>query len=89
MSHLQFGTLKYVINHEISIQYARILNMGTLGSLVRRGWINRVGDKIEATRAGLEAYGEYQHGTANYRKQEAEISERVALMLKLISKEAA
>lgn len=89
MSHLQFGTLKYIRNHDISIDYIRILHMGTFWSLINRGWIQRSGGKIVLTRAGDEAYEQYSNGTANYRQKEGDISERVALMLSLKIREGA
>lgn len=89
MSHLQFGTLKYIRNHDVSVDYIRILHMGTMYSLISRGWIQRSGGKIVITRAGEDAYELYAQGAPSYRKQEGNISERVALMLSLKTREGA
>lgn len=90
MSHYQFATLKYLRNHDVHIDYVRSLHMGTIGSLLYRGWIQRSGGKVTLTDAGNEAFERYSNSGPNHRKQEGEISERVALMLSLkISKGAA
>jgi len=81
MSSLQFGTLKYLIAHEITVEHLGIYNLTTLGSLIQRGWVERQGSKIAVTKDGQEAYDSYSRGGPNYRLKEGELSERVRLML--------
>lgn len=83
MSHYQFATLKYLRNHDVRIVHIRMLHQGTIGSLLSRGYIQRAGASITLTNAGNEAFERYSNGGPNYRKQEGDISERVALMLSL------
>lgn len=83
MTNLQYGTLKYLINHEVSIEDLRIYNLTTLGSLLQRGYLQRQGTKLAVTEKGIEAYQLYHTGGPNYRQREGELSERVRLMLHL------
>lgn len=83
MSHRQFGTLKYIREHHINTGHVRQLNLTTFGSLFDRGWIKRNGSTIQLTESGEDQYQLYARAQANFRKVEAELSERVALMLSI------
>jgi hypothetical protein len=89
MSRNQWGTLRFIATHDVNTQHIRLFNMITLGSLLHRGWVERKLGLIVLTRAGQEVFTEYLRATANYRKQEGDLSERVALMLHLNSIEGA
>ena len=82
MSHRQFGTLRYIDNHDISIEYVKMLNLSTFGSLWTRKWITKTGsNKIVLTRNGKQALDQYSRALPSYRKTSGEITERVRLML--------
>lgn len=81
MSNLQFGTLKYLLEHAVTMDELRLYNLTTLGSLIVRGWVERSGSRIRATEAGVAAYMAYHRGTPNYRQHEAELSDRVRGLL--------
>ena len=81
MSNLQFGTLRYLIHHDVEIAHLGIYNLTTLGSLIVHGWVERRGNLIGATQAGEEAYAAYHRASPNYRQHKGELSERVRLML--------
>ena len=83
MSNLQLGTLKYIINHEVTVDDAQTLNMNTLGSLLVRGWITRDGNRLEATKPGHVAYDAYRLAGANFRQNPFDISDRVRGLLKI------
>lgn len=81
MTARQYGTLKYIVTHEISLEYVGIMNLTTFGSLLKRGWLIRVGNSIQLTREGEEAYESYSRALPSYRKSWGDISDRVRLML--------
>lgn len=83
MTYRQYGTMRYISGHEIGTEFIKRFNLTTFGSLLQRGWIRRVGDSIELTKKGNEAFEQYTRALPNYRKVEGEISERVRLMLAL------
>ena len=83
MSNLQLGTLKYLINHEVTVDDIRLLNMNTFGSLVKRGWVEREGKRIMPTKPGHLAYDAYRLAGANFRQQENDPSERVRALLRM------
>lgn len=83
MSNLQYGTLRYILNHAVDVQDLRVYNLTTLGSLVARGWVERSGNRIRATESGVDAYMAYHRSSPNYRQHEGEISERVRGLLHL------
>lgn len=83
MTYRQYGTLRYILGHEINAEYVRRFNLTTFGSLLQRGWIKRTGDEIILTEKGLQAFDQYNRALPSYRKYEGELSDRVALMLNL------
>lgn len=83
MSPLQYGTLKFIVNHKVSVDDVRGYSMITFWSLCKRGYVKREGELIVVTKDGAEAYERYIRAAPNFRLHEAEISERVKLLLKI------
>lgn len=83
MSHLMFGTLKFIREHDVHTEHVKLYHMGTIGSLLKRGYIARNGTRVILTDKGEQAFDSYYRAGVNYRKTEGEISERVSLMLNL------
>lgn len=81
MSNLQFGTLRYIHQHQVSIEDLNGYNLSTFGSLAKRGWVTRKGHRILCTKKGEEAFQQYHYASCNYRQHAGEISERVRLLL--------
>lgn len=81
MTFHQYGTLKYVMNHPVTVENAGELSMVTFGSLIQRGWVARIGNKLELTKEGLEAYELYNKAQANFRKVDTGLTEHVRTML--------
>ena len=88
MSYRQYGTLRYINSHIVTPDHVGLFNLTTLGSLIVHGWVVRKGNYLSLSAAGSEALDEYSKATANYRKRAGEVSERVALMLSIKSREA-
>src|SRR5262249_7851626 len=65
MSNLQYGTLRYLIHHEVDVEDLGIYNLSTLGSLIQRGWVERTGSRLSVTVPGMEAL----HGLPSGRSQ--------------------
>lgn len=85
MTNLQYGTLRYLIKHNVSMDDLRLYNLSTLGSLLQRKYLERRGDELTVTKEGMEAYLLYHTGGPNYRQHEGELSDRVRLMLHMRS----
>lgn len=83
MSNLQYGTLRYLMNHQVPVEDLRIYNLTTLGSLIERGWVVRNGGHVGVTEQGVEACMAYHRAQPNYRQHDAEISDRVRGLLHL------
>lgn len=83
MSNLQFGTLRWIHNHEVLLEDLNGYNLSTFGSLAKRGWVTRKGHRIVCTRKGEEAFAQYYHAECNLRQHAGEISERVRLLLRI------
>jgi hypothetical protein len=81
MSNLQFGTLRYFVRNAGAVDTLGAYNMGTLGSLIQRGYLERRGGVITATKLGQEAYESYHNSQPNYRQRAGELSDRVRLLL--------
>lgn len=81
MSNLQFGTLRYIRNHDVSIEDLNGYNLTTFGSLAKRGWVTRKGHRVFLTRQGEEAFDAYHFASCNYRQHAGEISDRVRTLL--------
>lgn len=89
MSARQFGMLRFISSHNVFIDHVRLFSMTTFGSLCSHGWVERHGNAVGVTRLGAEALLDYERAKPTYRKQEGDISDRVALMLNLKSTKGA
>lgn len=83
MTYRQFGTLRYIDKHDINLDYVRMFNLTTFGSLLHKGWAQKSGTKITLTKSGLAALEQYNKATVVTRKHAGDVSARVALMLNL------
>jgi hypothetical protein len=84
MSPLQYGTLKYIANHEVNIEYLHLIHQGTLGSLLVRGWIVRHGNMLVLTETGEHVLSGYNLAKPKYRTNEnQELSPRVKEFLSI------
>lgn len=82
MTAHQYGTLKYIYEVNIHLKTeARELHMGTLGSLIKRGWIYYSSGILSLTDKGIQEYNKYKKPEANFRINEGEISEHVKNLL--------
>lgn len=85
MSFKQFGTLKYIIYETVTLDNLRGLNMGTVDSLIIRGWVQRTGNVIRVTNNGAIAFDQYKHAKPNYRTVKKDISERCKFLLHIVA----
>lgn len=83
MTHHQYGTLQYLINNDVTIETAGELSMVTFGSLIKRGWVKRVGPHLRITKAGMDVYESYLLAKANYRKVDTGLTDHVKHLLHL------
>ena len=84
MSFRQYGTLKFINTHDVTLEHVRQFSMSTFGSLWKRGWITKSGIKLVLTKSGSAALEQYSYAMPNYRKdQSAELTQRVREMLHL------
>ena len=83
MTAYQFATLKYLLNHPVTVEEAGKLSMVTFGSLAQRGWIKYNSGVLELTDEGMDEYYRYSKGPANFRKVDTGISDRVKGLLHL------
>lgn len=81
MTAHQYGTLKYIINNDVTLTELGHYSMTTLGSMVIRRWVIRDGNKVIPTQEGIEAFNNYFRAAPNYRKVDKDISERVRSLL--------
>ena len=85
MSNLQFGTLKFIATHDVTVDDIPQFNLTTLGSILVHGWVNRIGKKLDLTKAGSLALELYTHAGPNYRQHPTDISDRVRFLLHMRS----
>lgn len=83
MTSRQYGTLRYFVDHETTVDGLGKFNLTTLGSLIHRGWVQRKDSRIVITDKGVEAWQMYHRSGPVYREHEGPVSERVRLMLHL------
>lgn len=81
MTSRQYGTLKYFLDHDHELEHLGVFNLTTLGSLIKRGWLQKKGDRIVRTSKGVEAWQMYHQASAVYREREGPLTDRVRLML--------
>lgn len=81
MTQHQYGTLKFIINNDITIDNLGHYSMATVGSMIIRKWVKRDGNRVIPTQEGIEAFNSFFKAQPNYRKNEADITERVRTLL--------
>lgn len=81
MSKLQYGTLRFLVHHQVEVEHLMVYNLTTLGSLIERGYVQRSGNYVTVTKAGEEAYMSYHRAGPNYRLHAGELSDRVRGLL--------
>lgn len=81
----QYGTLKFIRSHRVTLNYLRRAHATTLGSLAYRELICKTssGDEAEVilTPAGEEAFKSYSNASLNERSHEGELTERCLRLL--------
>lgn len=86
MSKHQFGTLRFIAENHVTLDYLRIAHANTLGSLAQRGYLSLAGAGEKAgvllTKAGIEALRTYLHASLNERSHEGELTDRCTRLLK-------
>jgi hypothetical protein len=87
LSRHQYGTLKFIHNHNVTLKYLRRCHANTLGSLAYQGWIRRSGTGDDAliflTNEGETELLSYERGGMNERRVEGELTDRVRRLLRL------
>lgn len=85
LSMHQYGTLKYIRNHRVTLGYLRKAHATTLGSLAQRELICKTssGDEAEVilTPAGEEAFKCYHNASLNERSHEGNLTDRCMRLL--------
>lgn len=85
LSRHQYGTLKFIHEHNVTLSYLGRAHANTLGSLAYHGWIRRVGTGESAlimlTARGEEELQSYVLGGMNERQKAGELTERVRRLL--------
>lgn len=84
VSAWQLATLREIANGMMAVQTARMVSDHTLYSLVKRGWVQRSGDWLALTEEGHRVYMALTEGGMPYRKEERELTDRTARLLKLV-----
>jgi hypothetical protein len=86
LSRHQYGTLKFLSENHVSLDYLGHAHATTLGSLLQRGYlyVSGAGEAAEVllTKAGEETLRNYLHATLNERSHEGELTERCARLLR-------
>lgn len=80
LSRHQYGTLKFINDNHVTLEYLRHAHANTLGSIAYNGWIVKRGAgesaEVVLTKAGEEQLKIYTHASLNERSHEAELTER-------------
>jgi hypothetical protein len=82
LSRHQIATLRYIANRDVKIEHLEQAQQNTLGSLLIRKYIARLGDGIIVTKAGQDALTAYDKQDWAERKNAAPVTDRVAGLLK-------
>lgn len=86
LSRFQYGTLRFIYDHNPTLAYLRKAHQTTLGSLAYRGYLRRLGSgetaSIMLTDDGYAALVEYNDAKLNERQHEFELTERCLNLLK-------
>jgi hypothetical protein len=85
MSRHQYGTLKFIYDNHVTLEYLRHAHANTLGSIALNGWIVKRGSgesaEVVLTKAGEEQMRAYSHASLNERAHEADLTERCRRLL--------
>ena len=86
LSRHQYGTLRFIFNNRVSLEYLKHAHATTLGSLAYRGYLMRVGpketDQVMLTPKGEAMMRHYDSASLNERSHEGELTERCQRLLK-------
>jgi len=90
LSRRQIATLRYIGRREITVDDLRAANQITLWSLLHRQLVRRgPAGRIYATAEGLEFITDYSQAEMSTRARVADVSERVAALLRYTRARAA
>lgn len=85
LSRHQYGTLRFIAQNHVTIEYLRHAHANTLGSIAYNGWIMKkgTGEKAEVvlTKSGEEELRMYNEASLNERQKEGELTERCLRLL--------
>jgi hypothetical protein len=80
LSRHQYGTLKFIHEHDVTLAHLKRAHGNTLGSLAYRGYLRKVGSSDAAqvflTEDGIGALKLYKDAGMNERQHEHELTER-------------
>jgi hypothetical protein len=80
LSRHQYGTLKFIHEHEVTLAYLKKAHANTLGSLAYRGYLRKVGSgemaQVFLTEEGIGVLKLYKEAAMNERQHEHELTER-------------
>ncbi len=82
LSRHQYGSLKFIHDNHVSLDYLRNAHANTLGSLAERGYLQRDGENVVLSQAGIDALHVYTHASLNERAHEGELTDRCMRLLK-------
>lgn len=85
LSRHQYGTLKFISQNHVTIEYLRNAHANTLGSLAYNNWIAKkgTGEKAEVvlTKSGEDELRMYNEASLNERLHEGELTDRCMRLL--------
>lgn len=81
LSRHQYGTLKFIADNHVTIEYLRHAHANTLGSVAYNGWVVKRGSEVVLTKTGEEQLRIYNQATINERQHEGELTERCKRLL--------
>jgi hypothetical protein len=85
LSRHQYGTLRFIAQNHVTIEYLRNAHANTLGSIAYNGWIVKkgTGEKAEVvlTKSGEEELRTYNEASLNERQHEGELTDRCMRLL--------
>ncbi len=85
LSRHQYGTLKFIHDNHVTLDYLRGAHANTLGSIAYNGWIVKKGSggdaEVVLTKSGEEQLRIYTHASLNERQHEADLTERCMRLL--------
>jgi hypothetical protein len=81
LSRHQFGGLRYIASHDVTVDSLRACKDSTLWSLFYRGYLAATGGTVRLSSAGQEAYDTYRMASMPERKTEADLTARSQALL--------